>query len=253
MTDLVVQRTGRGRPLLFLHGATLDHRMWHPQLALADRFEVIAYDLRGFGRSPAPRGPFKHCEDAATLIDDLGLRDVCVIGHSIGAHYALEVALLRPDIVTGVASVCMSGLTQDYPADIQAMFGELKRLARMESLGLAKETWARCGWFTQARANPTIAALLDDYLADYTGWYWQHDTPATNLDPPAVTRLEQVSVPTLVIDGELDLDYNHRIADVLSSRIWHAELLRLPGIGHMASLEAPDRVTSAIGQLANRR
>ncbi len=253
LTDLVYQRTGRGRPLLFLHGATLDHRMWHPQLALADRFEVIVYDLRGFGKSPAPRKPFKHYEDAAALIDELGLSDVCVIGHSIGARFALELALARPDVITGLVSVCMSGLTQDYPDDVLAMFAELKRLARLESVELAKRTWARCGWFTQARANPAIAALLDDYLADYTGWYWTHDTPATNLDPPARDRLERLAVPTLVIDGELDLDYNHRIAATLANRIWHAELLRLPGIGHMASLEAAGQVTSAIGQLANRR
>ena len=227
--------------------------MWHSQLALADRFEVITCDLRGFGASPPPTGAFKHCEDASALIDELGLSEVCVVGHSIGAHYALELALLRPDVISGFVSVCMSGLTQDYPADILAMFAELKRLARTEGLAPAKQLWSRCGWFTQARAVPAIAALLDRYLADYAGWYWLHDTPATNLDPPAVARLEQLAVPALVIDGELDLDYNHRIAGVLASRIPRAELLRLPGIGHMANLEAPDLVTSAIGQLANRR
>ncbi len=252
MTDLVVQRSGQGRPLVFLHGATLDHRMWHPQLALADRFEIVTCDLRGFGTSPAPVGAFRHCEDVAALIDDLGLRDVCVIGHSIGAHYALEVALLRPDVVTGLVSVCMSGLTQDYPEDIVAMFGELKRLARTQSVAAARSVWARCDWFTQAREHPAIAALLDDYLRDYSGWYWLHDTPATNLAHPAIERLEQLAVPTLVIDGALDLDYNHRIARTLVSRISRAELLRLPGSGHMASLEAADAVTSAIGQHASR-
>lgn len=251
MTDLVVRRIGRGRPLLFLHGATLDHRMWHPQEVLADRFEIVTCDLRGFGRSPAPTGPFKHCEDVARVIDDLALRDVCVIGHSIGAHYALEVALLRPDAVTGLVSICMSGLTQDYPDDIQAMFAELKRLARTESVDAAKQLWSACGWFTQARANPELRALLERYLADYTGWYWLHDTPATNLVPSAVERLDQLAVPALVIDGEHDLDYNHRIAGVLATRIAGARLLRLP-VGHMASLEDAEAVTSAIGQHASR-
>ncbi len=252
MTDLVVRQRGQGRPLLFLHGATLDHRMWDPQLSLLDRFEVVTCDLRGFGTSPAPAGPFKHCEDIAALVDDLGLRDVCIIGHSIGAHYALEVALLRPDVITGLVSVCMSGLTQDYPDDILAMFALLKRLARTGELEAAKALWARCGWFTQARAVPSIASLLDGYLRDYTGWYWRNDTPATNLAPPAKDRLEQLAIPTLVIDGELDLDYNHRIANELVSRISGASLLRLSGIGHMANLEAAGAVTSAIGQHASR-
>lgn len=252
MTDLVTHRSGRGNPLLFLHGSTLDHRMWHPQIAaLADRFEVIAYDMRGFGRSPVPAGPFKHCEDASAVIDALGLRDVVVIGHSIGAFYALEVALMRPDAVRGLVSICMSGLgTPDYPPEIDAMFEELKLVARTRGVDVAKAIWARCGWFASARAKPELAALLDRYLADYSGWYWLHDTPATRLAPPAVERLEQLAMPALVIDGALDLDYNHAIANVLAGRLPRAELLRLPDIGHMASLEAPATITSAIARFA---
>jgi 3-oxoadipate enol-lactonase len=251
VTELVVRRSGAGRPLLFIHGATLDHRMWQPQLALADRFEVITYDLRGFGNSPAPTGPFKHYEDASVLIDELS--DVVVIGHSIGGHYGLELALARPDRVTGFVSLCMSGLTSvAYPADVLAMFTELKAAARTRGVDAAKAIWSRCGWFTSARARPELAALLDRYLADYSGWYWLNDTPATNLDPPAATRLEQLAIPTLVVDGELDLDYNHAIADQLVARIPSAQLLRLPDVGHMASLEAPDTITAAIAALANR-
>jgi hypothetical protein len=145
----------------------------------------------------------------------------------------------------------MSGLTQDYPADILAMFAELKRLARTEGVDAAKPLWAACGWFTQARANPALRPLLDRYLADYSGWYWLHDTPATNLVPSAVERLEQLAVPALVVDGEHDLDYNHRIANALVTRIAGATLLRLP-VGHMASLEAAEAVTSAIGQHGSR-
>lgn len=251
MSDLVVHRTGRGRPLLFLHGATLDHRMWAPQDVLADRFELITYDLRGFGRSPPPAGPFKHCEDASRLIDELGLTDIVVIGHSIGALYGLELALLRPDVVTGFVSVCMSGLgTPDFPPDILALFPELKQLARTVGVDAAKARWREVGWFTSGRAIPEVAELMDRYLEDYSGWYWLHDSPATNLDPPAVTRLEQLAMPVLVIDGGLDLDYNHAIADVLAARILDAQLLRLPHVGHMASLEDPATISAAIAKLA---
>jgi 3-oxoadipate enol-lactonase len=252
VSELVVHRRGRGRPLLFLHGATLDHRMWEPQQQLADRFEVITYDLRGFGRSPPPTEPFKHCADAAALIDELGLRDVLVIGHSIGALYGLELALLRPDAVTGFVSLCMSGLVQDYPSDVVAMFAELERLARSDRLADAKALWSRCGWFTSARAIPDVATLLDRYLADYSGWYWLHDTPATNLEPPARMRLAELAIPTLVVDGTLDLPYNHAIADQLVAEIKHARLLRLPDIGHMANLEAPATITAAIADAASR-
>jgi pimeloyl-ACP methyl ester carboxylesterase len=252
MIDLVPHRTGRGRPLLFIHGSTLDHRMWHPQVAaLADRFEVITYDMRGFGQSPAPTEHFKHCEDAAALIDALQLRDVVVVGHSIGAFYALEVALMRSEVVRGLVSICMSGLGEpDYPPDILAMFDELKVVARTQGVDAAKAIWSRCGWFTSARARPELAAELDRYLADYSGWYWLHDTPATKLEPPALEQLERLAIPALVIDGMLDLDYNHAIADVLASRLPRAELLRFHDLGHMASLEGPAAISDAIARFA---
>jgi len=254
VTDLVYQRRGAGRPLLLLHGATLDHRMWDPQVAaFADRFEVVTCDLRGYGASPPPTGTFKHCEDVSGLIDELHLDNVIVVGHSIGGLYGLELSLLRPDAVTGFVALCMSGLGQpEFPADVQAMFGEIKTAARTVGVDAAKTIWKQCGWFASARAQPAIAALLDRYLADYSGWYWLHDSPAINLDPPAVTRLEQLAIPTLVIDGMLDLAYNHAIADILAIRIPKTELLRLEGVGHMASLEAPDAVNAAILRLAGR-
>ncbi len=254
MSALVYQRHGTGRPLLFIHGATLDHRMWEPQVAaLSDRFTVVTCDLRGYGQSSPPTGPFKHCEDAGALIDELGLSDVVVIGHSIGGLYALELALSRPDVITGFVSVCMSGLGEpSFPEDVKAMFGEVRAAASERGLDAAKAIWARCGWFTSGRSNPDVATRLDQYLADYSGWYWLHDSPSENLDPPARTRLGELAIPTTVIDGMLDLGYNHAVATILAERIPNAHLIRIPNAGHMASMEAPDIVTGAIAELAGR-
>lgn len=238
---------------MFLHGSTLDHRMWQPQVeALADRFEVITYDLRGFGSSPAPAGAFRHVDDAAALLDELALHDVVAIGHSIGAFYALELALHRPDRVTGLVSICMSGLSPEYPADLQAMFDRLKASARAGQLAAAKREWGACGWFASARTNPALVPLLDTWLADDPGWYWRHDSPGRRLAPPARDRLETLAMPVLVIDGALDLEYNHAIADELGRRIRGVERIRIPTAGHMASLEAAAEVTAAIAALAGR-
>lgn len=228
--------------------------MWHPQVtALADRFAIVTCDLRGFGATPPPTGPFKHCEDLAQLVDRLALRDITVVGHSIGALYAFELALMRPAEVRGVVALCMSGLgVPPYPDDILAMFGELKTLARTVGVEAAKARWARCGWFTSGRAIPEVAARLDRYLADYSGWYWLHDTPATPLAPPVIDRLDELAASVLVIDGALDLPYNQAIAATLIERLPRAERMHLPGAGHMASLEQPAVINDAIARFAAR-
>jgi pimeloyl-ACP methyl ester carboxylesterase len=252
-TRLVVERTGSGRPILFIHGATLDRRMWRTQVeGLSDRFEVITYDLRGFGGSATPVPPFKHCEDAAALLEHFGLKDVVVVGHSIGALYALELTLSRPDLVGALATVCMSGLGDPpFPDSIVAKFGAIRQAAREHGIDAAKAIWRTTGWFDSAMTIPQLAHELDAMLAGYSGIYWTADVSGSNLEPPVRTRLEEVRVPMLVIDGGHDLDYNQQIADILVHRIARSTLLRLPHAGHMANMEDPVAVNGALSALAS--
>jgi 3-oxoadipate enol-lactonase len=250
--DLHVERRGSGPTILMIHGATLDHRMWRPQVeALAERYQVITYDVRGHGRSPMPTGPFKHYEDAEALVDHLGVGPVVAIGHTIGALYALELALARPELVAAFGALCMSGLgIPPFPDDHIQTMTAIRNAARTEGVAAAKALWLDTGWVASARAVPAVAAEVGAILADYTGWYWTHDSAVKNLDPPAAGRLEQLRVPALVVDGGLDLAYNHAVADELARRIPRAKLLRLPAAGHMANLEDPAAVTRAIDALA---
>jgi pimeloyl-ACP methyl ester carboxylesterase len=256
-TRLRVERSGGGAgpTLVFLHGATLDHRMWQPQIdALADRHPCVRYDLRGHGGSDLPTAtPYRHYEDAAALIDHLGLDRVIPVGHSIGGLYALELALARPDRVVGLAMICMSGLGRPpFPDEVIAMFAAIRAAARDHGLDAARAIWARGGWFAAAREQPALAAQLERWLAEYSGWHWTHANPADNLVPPALERLGALAVPTLVVDGGRDLAYNHEIAVELVRGVPDATLLALPAAGHMANLEDPIAVNRALDQLAAR-
>lgn len=253
-TRLAYRRRGAGPAALFIHGATLDHRMWRPQFAsLSDHLDLVAYDLRSCGASAAPEGRFAHWQDAAALIEHLGIAPAVVVAHSIGGLYALELAVARPDLVRGVATLGMSGLGDPpFTEDIRAMLGAVRHAARTEGLAAAKAIWAGCGWFRSARAVPEVAALLDEILADHGGWGWLNDSPAVNLDPPVRARLGEITAPALIVDGGLDLDYNHATAESLARGIPRATLLRLPGAGHMANLEDPASVDRALTELAAR-
>ena len=243
-TRLHVERRGAGDDaLLFMHGFTLDHRMWAPQLAaLPPDRSAVAYDLRGMGRSalPDPAVPYRHVDDAAALCDELGLARVHVVGHSISGLYALELALLRPALVARITLVGMSGLgTIPFPPDVQALFGAVRAAAAAGDLASAKRQWAAGGWFTPARERPAVAAALDDMLRDYSGWHWRSDNPARNLEPPVAARLAEVAAPTTVVVGERDLPYNLAVAEALAQGIPDARLVRIAGAGHMIGMETP--------------
>ena len=252
-TRLHFETRGTGASVLFIHGFTLDHRMWSGQVAaLATAgFRAVAYDGRGFGRSALPSTEaYRHCDDAAALIEHLGCGPALVVGHSIGALYALEVALSRPDLVAGVACVCPSGLGVPFTPDLLAMFAALRAAAAGEGLAAAKQIWTRSGWFLPLREVAELAAELDAMVADYTGWHWTHDNPAKNIDPPADARLEQLTAPTLVIGGERDLPYNHAVAAVLARRIPGARHVHVAGGSHMAAMDRPLPINEAIADMA---
>ncbi|MEM7091036.1 MAG: alpha/beta hydrolase [Pseudomonadota bacterium] len=100
---------GVGSPVLFIHGAACDHRIWNPHFdRLANSYRCIAPTLRWFGpwqweQDKRTFGEQTHSDDLASLVEELGCGPVFVVGWSYGANVALRLAVNRPDLVSGVA------------------------------------------------------------------------------------------------------------------------------------------------------
>src|SRR6266566_308505 len=96
-----------GHPLVLIHGFTLDTRMWDDQFAVFTRhYQVIRYDMRGFGRSDLPaEEPFTAVDDLRALLDTLGVSRACVLGLSLGGSVAIDFALAYPDRTSALVLV----------------------------------------------------------------------------------------------------------------------------------------------------
>src|SRR5436190_2455977 len=109
-----VEHGGCGTPVVLLHGAGMDSRLWNfvfPELA---RHHVaIRYDARGLGRSTPPAQPYWDVEDLAAILDHLGIDRAALVGVSMGGETALDFALARPERVTALALIgtSVSGYT----------------------------------------------------------------------------------------------------------------------------------------------
>jgi pimeloyl-ACP methyl ester carboxylesterase len=97
-----------------------------------------------------------------------------------------------------------------------------------------------------ALREAAVRQALTKQVRAYSGWHWLHHDPVIAPQPPAYTRLEEVSSPTLVITGEHDQRDIHGIAAALASCIPGAEALVVPGAAHMVNLEAPDEFNVAV-------
>ena len=89
--------------LLLLHAGVADSRMWDEQFSVfARQYRTIRYDLRGFGQSQFPAGPFANYEDPAELLTYLGIAKAHVVGLSFGSKVALNFALIDPERVNAL-------------------------------------------------------------------------------------------------------------------------------------------------------
>ncbi len=86
--------SGSGEPIVFIHGFTLDHRMWRPQVEFfAQDYQVITYDVRGFGKSSIPTQPYSHDDDLLALLTYLGIEQAHIVGLSMGGRIATNFTL----------------------------------------------------------------------------------------------------------------------------------------------------------------
>jgi len=237
--NLHYRREGRGQPLVLVHGFGLDLRVWAPQWpALAESFDVISYDLRGFGRSSPPvEAPYSHHQDLRALLDALNVDRAHLMGHSLGGGVAASFAVAYPERTARVvlSAPLLRGYTQ--LGDLMALLKSVWQIAARDGLDAARAAWLNAPLFAPTLQTPAGRALLTQIMADYSGWHWQHRDPETGLEPPLAQRLNELLAPTLVLVGTRDLpDFIH-MGEALANSAPHASLELLPGLGHGPSVE----------------
>jgi pimeloyl-ACP methyl ester carboxylesterase/GNAT superfamily N-acetyltransferase len=240
---------GNGFPLVMIHGHTLDTRTWNAQWsAFAGPFCAVRYDLRGYGRSSLPNETYTHHDDLCALLDFLGIRRAHVVGQALGASVAVNFALMYPERMGALILVDPSDLSgYPFPAELNAQGAPIEAAAREGNLDEARRLWLEHAWFEPAREHPSVQSELERIVADYSCWHFCNDNPARPFVPPANERLAQVRARTLVLVGGRDLAvYNLPLAEHLARSIPHASKVVIPGVGHMANMEAPDEVNRLV-------
>jgi 3-oxoadipate enol-lactonase len=246
---LAFETRGEGVPLVFIHGFSFDMRTWDAQVeALSRYFQVVRYDLRGFGRSSMPTGAYSHVQDLRALIEFLSLSSPVLIGLSLGANVALSCALDHPHAIRGLV-LASSGLpgfawSEPRPPDAAAA------VAKAQGVEHARQFWLDHPLFAAARRSPIAFARVHRMIEDYSGWHWRHDNPVAQAG--VIDRLSACVTPTLVLSGELDVLGYRQIASKLSHDISGATLLTFPDAGHVINEEDPAGFSAAVLEFVRR-
>jgi pimeloyl-ACP methyl ester carboxylesterase len=247
---LYYEKAGNGKPVVFVHGFGLDRRTWNAQFPeLADRFQLIRYDARGFGRSALPRGtPYSHHKDLSILLQHLGISNACFIGHSMGGRIVQDFALTYPE--SCAALILVDPALHGYSFKT---FSLDKSVIAAKETGIQKanEEYFNNELFTSARNNKTVSNALKEIILDYTGWHWLNKNPWTPLDPPSINQLYKIKQPTLVTIGQFDLPDFHDIANILAEQIPDSKKTIIPDAGHMCNMENPALFNQLVAEFAH--
>ncbi|MEU4096761.1 alpha/beta hydrolase [Streptomyces sp. NPDC026673] len=246
---------GDGPPVVLVHAGVADHRMWDAVVPeLARRHTVIRYDLRGFGESAPPTGPFSETDDLERLLDHLGHERVGLVGASWGGRVAVDFALTHPGRVHSLAllappwpgyhwSAAMVAYDEAETAALAS--GDLDAATRINL-----DMWLR----GPARGWEDVAAGLADRLSGPVRTSLvNQDTVATHSQGTATGDIAALSVPTLVGIGKLDVADFQDIARRYASEIPDATLVEFPTAAHLIALDAPAELAALLGPFLARR
>lgn len=241
-----------GTPLVLVHAGIADRSMWDEQVAaFAPAHRVVRLDQRGFGESDAAPLPFAPGEDVHALMDHLAVERAVVVGISMGGDAALDLALTHPDRIAGLVLCSTLAAKREDPgpelvaiwetADAAYEAGDLDGAVEIETAG-----WVDGRDRPPGTLDPTVRAKAVAMIRKT--WERADDQAGERLplDPPRQTRLGDVSCPTLVLRGDLDLPDVAASTDLLVAGIPGASFALIPNAAHLPPLEQPAAFNAAL-------
>ncbi len=242
---------GDGEPLALIHAGVTDRRMWDGQFeALAQHYRVLRYDLRGYGQTSAPAMAYSHVEDLRALLDQLGIVRAVLVGCSMGGTAALDFALTYPDRVSALALVCSTPSGYELkgappPLILQLIAaqqaGDIEKMA-----ALAVQIWAVGDQRSPDQVDQHVRDLV--YEMSLIGFRNQAAGVGEQqtITPPAVERLGEVHVPTLIVVGGLDSPVIHEAGKLMTAQIAGARQVVIANTAHLPSMEKPDEFNRVV-------
>jgi pimeloyl-ACP methyl ester carboxylesterase len=234
---------GDGPAVVLIHGDWTDAGVWARLVPLLqDRYRVIRYDLRGFGRSSWPSRPFTRLGDLRAVLDHFGIRKTVAVGHSGGGGTALGLALQCPERTQAVTLIAPG--IHDYPWPDNDPYleecGSLIAAADHDSLvSLGLRTWAPSG-----AGGAAIAAMMSGAVSS---WFQIGDLERA--DPPGFGLLDAVRVPAVMLLGDQEYPMVADVSRTIAARLSGCRTILVPGADHLLPLREPALLANAIADV----
>lgn len=245
---LYYEAAGAGEAVIFVHGHSLDRRMWREQTAsFSDRYRVIVYDARGYGRSSKQREGFRftHADDLLALMDALGIERAHLVGLSMGGFIVGDLVAMHPERL--LSATMAEGVIRSTPSINEPMTEE-EIAAKNEAIKAVKQSGVRRykqEWYeTLMRGGSRverIARPLRQMLRSWDCWQPLHHEVHCYYarEAMAVLQRRQPSLPCLYISGHRPHKSRPKPPRMMQFTP-NGRHVVIPDAGHLVNMEQPE-------------
>lgn len=250
--SLFAETVGRGDPVVFLHAAVCDRRMWEAQTdQVAESNTAIAYDRRGHGRTHAEAESYSAVADLMAVLDTLAEgKPAILVGCSQGARVALDAALLHPSRMRGLVLVSPTVAGAADPVHspaVHELMEELKRVGAsgdQERINALKARLFLDGPFENEGRVQGAARKL---FLEMNGAILSAPYRGSSIDNVAAyQRLREIRVPALVLWGACDFPHIRARSRQVAASLPYGTGTELAGTAHLPSLDRPAELNARL-------
>jgi 3-oxoadipate enol-lactonase len=238
-----------GAPVVTLtHPLGVTLALWDDHVAaLAERYRVLRYDVRGHGGSEIPPGPYtleQMASDLFDLLDSLGIAETDFVGVSMGGLIGMTAALSRP---SRIKSLVLCDTTACYGPGVRPMWEDRIRVAESDGMTAALVDRTMAIWFTEAfrTKRPEVVERIAAMLRKSDPRGYAAAIRAIGFVDLS-ERIGAIRCPTLVVVGEKDPGTPPAMARAIHERIPASGFLVIPGAMHCAVVEDAGRFLPAL-------
>ena len=241
--------------MLFIHAGIVSGKAWLPaaELVAASGRTAMVVDLRGFGESPDPTGPYSHVDDLVEVLDGAGAAEVVVAGWSMGGAVACALAHLHPSRVGALALV--NSVPDGFDRD-PAVLASWEREEAMWNAGRVDdvvrndlETWVAGEGRVLGDVRGDVVAQVESELRDLVARARDEHEAYDRTKTLSRGEVKSLGIPILAITSEFDYDDNHAAATALRAAGADVREVEIAGCAHAGPLERSDAYAAALSEL----
>ena len=254
--NLFYQDIGSGTPVVLLHGLTLSGSMWKPQIEdLSESFRLIIPDLRGHGKSVAPKHGYTihhYASDIKDLIYRLNLRKVHLIGLSLGGAIATEFSAAYSYLLHSTIVISQMPPRFIPGDDWEIKISKFRKVMAKDGVENALENvLLKESIFGKINVGLNEWIDLKKAIRQFSGYPLNEKVSMGNDSHRVMELLQAYDKPFMIITGENDTEIFHIAANALKTALPKSQMVSIKDAGHLCSIEQPEKINSIMLKFLN--